>query len=148
MGTKPHLFLSKVGSLITWQETHSLSRIPREDCHKTCSSVERGGEQSQLIPSIGFREDFLVGTSTYAGDDGSTGIVITNRRRRQTPLRKAVLTPKDMESWRGKADVNKREDGTMNRRDLSEPHHRSEVAGGAELQPSILSLLYALTDLS
>lgn len=52
MGTKPHLFLSQVDDLITWQETHSLSKIPREDCHETLSSVVRGGEQSQLIPEL------------------------------------------------------------------------------------------------
>lgn len=52
MGTKPHLFLSQVDNLITWQETHSLSKIPSEDCHKTPSSVVRGGEQSQLIPEL------------------------------------------------------------------------------------------------
>lgn len=106
MGTKPHLFLSEVDNLITWQETHSLSRIPREDCHKTYSSVERGGEQSQLIPRIGFREEFLVGMPTYTGDDGSAGIVITNRRWTWAPLRKAFLTPKAIEHQRGKTDGN------------------------------------------
>lgn len=97
MGTKPHLFLSKVDNLITWQETHSLSRIPREDCHETGSSAERGGQPSQLIPRMGFREDFLVGTTYYAGDDDSTGVDILNRRRRQASLHRAVLTPKDVE---------------------------------------------------
>lgn len=66
--------------------------------------METGGEQSQLIPSTGFREDFLVGTSTYTGDDSSAGIVITNRRWRRAPLHKTDLTPKDMEHRRGKAD--------------------------------------------
>lgn len=93
-------------NLITWQETHSLSRIPREDCHETGSLAERGWEQSQLIPRMGFREDFLVGTSSYAGDDDSTGIVILNRRQRWVFLHRAVLTPKDMERWRDKDDVN------------------------------------------
>lgn len=147
MGTKPHLFLSKVDNLITWQETHSLSRIPREDCHETCSSVERRGDQSQLIPRIGFREDFLVGMSTYARDDGSIEIVITNRRWRRAPLPKAILTPKDVEHQRGKADVNERERGTVKGRDLSGPHSRSKVAGGAELQPSILILRCVIMDL-
>lgn len=148
MGTKPHLFLSKVDNLITWQETHSLSRIPREDCHETCSSAERGGEQSQLIPKIIFREDFPVGMSASSGDDGSTGIVITNRRQRWAPLGKAVLIPKDVEHQKGKADVNERERGTGKGRDVSGPCSRSEVAGGAELQLSVPSLLSALTDLS
>lgn len=102
MGTKPHLFLSKVDNLITRKETQSLSGIPREDCHGTCSSVERGGGQSQPIPRLGFREDFLLarplgleamvarGLSLLTG--GGDGCL-------------CVLYPGGRGVWRGKVDV-------------------------------------------
>lgn len=123
MGTKPHLFLSKVDNSITWQETHSLSRIPREDCHETCSSVERGGEQSQLIPRIGFREDFLVGMSTFARDDSSRGLSL------QTGGRDGHLCPsQEVELRGGKADMNERERGIVKGSDFV-THSSSEVAG-------------------
>lgn len=122
MGTKPHLFLSQVDNLITWQETHSLSKIPREDCHETRSSVVRG-EQSQLIPEL---VSGKVSVMAHPLDSG-TGIVIANRR--QAPLCRTVLTPHGASEGKGRG--NEREWGTV--KGMSGPHRGSEVAVGAEL---------------
>lgn len=132
MGTKPHLFLSQVANLIIWQETHSLSKLPRGDCHET--PVQWREEESR-----GSRyQNWFQGRFLW----WHIHFCWSWQQETDTSV-KALLTPHG--ATEGKCRRNQREWGTEKGRDLSGPHRGGS---GGELvhlfscTPSSLALLW------